>query len=109
MKIKISKPVIGEKRNANIEIDNYDLWNLNYTLAIVITPCLKKFKETTKSYPSKFNNNGGITAWIEILDKMIVAFELILSTDYELDNVDNENKIKEGLQLFSEYYQELWD
>lgn len=109
MKLEIGKPIINEDQNTTIEIDNYDLWNLNNTLAIVIAPCLKKFKETTTSYPDKFDNNGGMTAWCEILDKMIVAFELILSSDYELNNIDNENKIKEGLRLFSEYYQELRD
>lgn len=44
--------------------------------------------------------------WLEYLDKMILAFELVLAGDCD---VRSQAKIKEGLMLFSTYFQDLWD
>ncbi|MCU4491208.1 hypothetical protein KTI63_01855 [Acinetobacter guillouiae] len=44
--------------------------------------------------------------WLEYLNKVILAFELVLIGDYQ---TESKAKIKEGLILFATHYQDLWD
>jgi hypothetical protein len=44
--------------------------------------------------------------WLACLNKMILAFELVLTGDYQTHTQD---KIKEGLMLFATHFQNLWD
>ena len=44
--------------------------------------------------------------WLEYLNKMILAFDLVLMGDYQ---TESKAKIKEGLMLFATHYQDLWD
>jgi hypothetical protein len=49
--------------------------------------------------------------WREKIDKMIVAFELIIDDNMpELvsEQLKRQQKITEGLQLFARYFQHLW-
>lgn len=82
-----------------------ECWDLYVYLAKDIAKALKSFKRANKhSYPGNLAN---MEIWHEILDKMIYSFETISK-----DNADvysNENAVKEGLALFSEYYMDLWD
>ena len=43
MNIKLGK--YRKNRKIDIKIDNYDIWNLDHTLALIIYPCLVKIKE----------------------------------------------------------------
>lgn len=74
-------------------------------LAKDIAKALKLFKKASKhSYPG---NLASMEVWHEILDKMIFSFETISKDNVDVYN--NENEVKEGLALFSEYYMDLWD
>ena len=44
--------------------------------------------------------------WLEYLNKMILAFDLVLMGDCQ---TESKAKIKEGLMLFATHYQDLWD
>lgn len=52
--------------------------------------------------------------WDEIVDKMILAFELIIEEDMDFDPYDKtryelrNKKIDEGLLLFAKWYKHLW-
>lgn len=87
--------------------DDSETWNLDYTIAKFILPRLKRFKLLANGYPAEFDN---IDEWYEIIDKMIEAFECILSDDYyDLRYTEEfEAKINEGLDLFRKYYRNLW-
>jgi hypothetical protein len=83
------------KRKIYVRIDNYDLWNMDQTLAIIILPMLKKFRkefrgapfvddedvpENLRSTNSKKDEEGHLDAnhhrrWEWVLDEMIWAFE----------------------------------
>jgi len=93
-----------------------DCWNLDVTIAKFIIPRLKRFKEIKYEYPAEFIINdrytwnteaSAINKWNEILDKMILAFDLEIKK-CNGEKVDEE-KIKEGLELFAKYYSKLWD
>lgn len=113
----------NRKRKEIVKIDEYDTWNLDITLAIVILPSLKKFREDVQSYPTFKNEEDiedGFAHWLSIIDKMIFSFEHVIDSEWENDyfkegRMDKEgyeqmeNRIQEGLKLFGEYYRALWN
>jgi hypothetical protein len=103
MKVNIGPYLDTEngKRVVDIKIDDYDIWSLDHTLALIIHPCLIKFKENNNGIPGSIES---IEQWNEILDKMIKAFGMIIE-----ECTENNSEIEEGLLLFSEYFQALWD
>lgn len=101
------------------------LWNIDYELAKWILPRLKAWRakgptgfpiDLSEKYP---DDGTGYQAWLDVLDKMIFAFNEIVQSDcspghrwedgswkYEEERW---KKIEEGLNLFREYYWNLWD
>ena len=126
------------KRQKKIRNVSYkDVIDLDKTIAKFILPRLKFFKKKVLGYPSELT----LEEWKAMIDKMILAFTLILdnsepdfgelkwhtekadnghwkmindpgstfnSEAYEKWNKEKEEKINEGLQLFSKYFQDLW-
>ena len=118
----------------HFQLSHKEVWNLNEHLAKCIHDGLLQFKNAERvSYPSDISSN----TWEEYLDKMLFSFKEI-STFYKNDPIElhfnklqnsgerdlkkfkapdeicEESKkyykdIKEGLNLFSKYYMDLWD
>ena len=85
--------------------DDTELWSLDCTICRFIAPRLKVFIENTmSSCPGKFMDNPD--EWVEILNKMLYAFEHY-EVNYKMD--ENADKIEERLNLFHEYFNMLWD
>ena len=113
-----------------------EIWNLKLHLASCIYDCLLQFKNLDRtSYPSDISGER----WEEYLDKMLFSFKEISSNfkndpleihvkDKSLSEIFTEDdsndaertlvisdskkyfdKIQEGLNLFSKYYNDLWD
>ena len=107
MKIKINKyPKGSGDRKLSIEIENFDTWNLDHTLALIILPALLQLKATKHGIPHEFADVGGenyidqesfdfykdshdwafdegVKRWEEALDKMIWSFQQLAIEDYE--------------------------
>jgi hypothetical protein len=107
MKVKVGKYPKNNRRKINVEIDYYDTWSLDHTLAMIIYPALLQLKATKHGIPSEFVNDIGGAEWEEqnsfdfykethdeawkegskrwddVLDKMIWSFEQILKDDYD--------------------------
>jgi hypothetical protein len=49
--------------------------------------------------------------WVSDLDKMILAFKMVLNFNTAKDESIpyNESEIQKGIDLFAKYYQNLWD
>ena len=100
MKIKIGKyPKGSGRRKIDVQIDGFDTWSLDHTLANIIYPALLQLKATKHGVPSEIVSDVGgedyvsqesfdfykethqesweIAAkrWDDILDKMIWSFE----------------------------------
>jgi hypothetical protein len=97
------------------KITKYDVWNLDVELAHFLIPRLKRYKKTKKGIPALFIDDDYIDEnWDKhkkeynlILDKIIRAFELIKSDDFE--NIEKDSEvIEEGLKLFIEHLQGMW-
>lgn len=105
-------------RHIDIEIDDYDTWNAEHTLAMIIHPVLVKFRKNINSFPTNFDDTDipktvydkfdkkdeiSLKKWEWILDEMIWAFSQILEEDYESTyfSLDENEKIivdHEGLE-----------
>ena len=125
------------KRTINIETHEYDTFNLDETLAYIIVPLLRQFKDTTHSAPAVDrsdvpwqlrSNNEEFQRWDWVLDEMIWAFEQSLM-DWEepyyvmeegdalphIRSVDKEGlnahltRMQNGHRLFGKYFTQLWD
>ena len=110
MKIKIGPH--RKNRAFNIHIDDFDVWNLDYTLACIIHPALIRLKETKQGYPQLFED-GMVTPhywdrqlhfdfidekveekyllnkWNDIMDKMIYSFGVIKNEEADIDKFCN--------------------
>lgn len=106
MKINIGKYPKNNNRKIKVEINGYDTWSLDHTLATIIYPALLQLKQTKHGIPSEFINDvggeewdeqqsfdfyieshneaweEGAKRWDEALDKMIWAFYQIAYEDY---------------------------
>lgn len=107
MKVNIKPyPKKGNRRKINIQIDRFDTWSLDHTLALIIYPALIQLKETKHGIPSCIVNDVGgeewdpqgsfdfykethneawdeaAKRWDEILDKMIWSFQQLIEDDY---------------------------
>lgn len=82
-----------------------DTFNLDVTIADFVLPRLEMFKKVVDCYPCDLNT---IEEWYDILDKMIASFRIISeSPPYKTFN-EHKEVIDEGLDLFREYYHDLW-
>jgi len=89
--------------------DDSDTYGIDVTLAKIIIPRLKRFKELNNGFPCNLTEK----TWDEILDKMIFAFNKCAK---QYDNNEGESTwskedkeiIEEGLELFGKYFQDLW-
>ena len=119
----------------HLKLSVKEAWNLKTHLASCIYDCLLQFKNLERtSYPSDISPE----TWEEYLDKMLFSFKEISSNfkndpleirfkDKALSEIFTEDdssieitlamndskryfgKIQEGLNLFSKYYNDLWD
>jgi len=103
MKVQLGKP--GRKNAANtVTIDDFDIWNVDYTLAKIIHPLLLRYREKMHGFPELWED-GMITShnydrqlhfdfideevehdyllkkWETIVDKMCRAFGMIVEKD----------------------------
>lgn len=104
--VHFCNPLFKKERKIKIRVDNYDTWNLDYTLSLVILPVLKEFRErkkssgfvdnedvpkelrATKKQLEAFRKDGTIDnhyhdRWNYVLDEMIHSFECILDDDWD--------------------------
>ena len=108
MKVNIHKyPKGNAERKINVEIERFDTWSLDHTLAHIILPALLQLKEEKHGVPSELVNDVGGEDWDQqdsfdfykethneafeiacerwnvILDKMIWSFEQLVKDDYD--------------------------
>lgn len=110
MKVNITE--YGEDHKVDVQIDKFDIWNMDYTLSCVILPLLKEYKENSCGYfgvylsdlpeelhekvreehnefstPDSKDYAYSQTAWNWVVDEFIWAFTQIVK---EEDNVEEE-------------------
>ena len=129
----------GEDQTIEVQIDPWDTWSMDHTLAPIILPMLQQLKETKHGAPEvndsdvprylrrsaeekRDYNHNGITddlwhdRWDWVLDEMIYAFDCKANKDdvwmrfKDRKEIDKEQeRISNGFRLFGKYYEALWD
>lgn len=111
----------GFVKRSEVTFTKKDFWSLHTTLATVIHPMLVEFRRRAtdenivSGYPANLVADTdiadeGYQRWLEILDKMIFAFEQILIDDLDIIlEKEMDAKIQEGLDLFAQYFRSLWE
>lgn len=95
-----------------------ETWDLDKTIAAFILPRLAYFRDNIEGIPNYcceydaemhlLNEDEAIKRWEADLDKMILAFALILKDEYIVRPEEKDNQVKEGLMLFAEHFEDLW-
>lgn len=90
--------------------DDSELWSLDCTIAEFIAPRLKAYKEQAKrigDHPCSITSEK----WQEILDQMIEGFELYPDHFNWPSEDSNENwkKVYKALELFKNWFMNLWN
>lgn len=118
------------KRKIFVKIDDYDVWDMDHTLGILIIPMLKLLKERKTGAPHVDDedvpkrlrstnapaltpeeaNSGSPDAnwfhrWDWVLDEIIWSFEQIVNEETSLD----EERVQNGMLLFGKYLRGMWD
>jgi hypothetical protein len=86
-----------------------DTWNLNEAAARFLAPRLRNLAENTSGYPSEFDGEDGDELWSAILFKMADGFERMTKPDWDSFSRDEMIYGEECLDLFREYFFNLWD
>lgn len=112
LRFKINQRKINKR---NKKVIPTELWNLDITLAEFALPRLRQFrKETIDPHTVYgFPSNLTLEEWVVILNKIIFSFEMVANKfgDEPFDKVvyaKHELKYNEGMNLFKEYFRELW-
>lgn len=130
---------VSRKRAIKVRIDNFDVWNLDHTLALIIAPALRELRDSENGAPcvdfedvpewlrpddiQKANEELGRDGttdeffherWSWVLGEMIFAFECyrddVFLTDSFIENEkENMERVKHGMKLFAKYYGSLWN
>ena len=102
------------------EVSYEDVWSLDTRLARIISVHLRAFLKAQKGpnagCPGKLAEGCDIKEahkkWLAIIRKMLYAFEEYQwctgGSDFEMLPEEKQAKIKEGMQLFIDYYMDLW-
>lgn len=121
IRLKDKDPRYSDSLNFYLTNDFYfeECWNLDVTLAALILPRLIHFRDNHCGTPgclfeyddnfNIINEEEGYRKWEEILDKMVWAFYLYIFVDPIDQTEEQKQQIDEGLKLFAEYFQSLWD
>lgn len=98
------------------DVSYEDTWCLDMTLARIIVNHLHAFLKAQKGpwggcpgiFFEKYGSEKCHDAWLNTIRKMIYAFEEYQRNDkYDIDEEKRE-RIREGMQLFIDYYRNLW-
>ena len=71
-----------EGKRVRVKIESFDTWSLDCTLATIISPSLKRFRDVLHTYPSVAKDDApeeykddDFKRWEWVLDEMIFAFD----------------------------------
>ena len=118
-KLQKDCPAADRRNKLNKEgFCEYEFFSLDYSLALYIYPRLCYFRDNCAKWATPafftFNEDGtenpnGNKEWIETINKMCLAFRLIITDPADpFDFKEVNKKIEEGLSLFAKYYRSLW-
>lgn len=126
-----------KKQSIEVQIDPWDTWSMDHTLAYITLPMLKQLKKTKHGAPDvddqdvpenlrKANadpkdnewdvDSNLFKRWDYVLGEMIYSFDCKINKDEVYMRFNDRSKmeaeqqrISNGFRLFGKYYEALWD
>lgn len=96
---------VYSKQRKERGFDDSETWSLTDTICHYIIPRLKRFKEVNNGIPISLSEGE----WNDILDQMILSFELITRDNgIRIWNEKESEQVDKGLDLFREWLLGLW-
>ena len=100
------------KQREELGFDEREIWSLQTRISNFILPRLKLYREMSVGHPGRVATTE---EWHNILDKMIKSFEISslifehrTDPNYNINYNEGYNLYKEGMELFKEYFLDLW-
>ena len=99
------------------EVSYEDVWSMDTRLARIIANHLRAFLKAEKgpyggtpgNIIEKYGEDKGYAEWLNIIRKMIYAFEEYQRTDqWSEEDAEKRKRIREGMKLFIDHYGDLW-
>ena len=90
-------------------LKRFDEFEALTVLSWITYPVLVRFRynKHQMGHPVDFSSQE---EWQRVLDKMIFAFELIIADTFSDKFFDaKQEAVKQGLELYAKYFQNLWD
>jgi hypothetical protein len=99
-----------KKQRLERGFDDSEMWSLYSTISHFILPRLKDYRECIEEFGIHPYSLKSVEKWLELLDKMILAFELKIygSMDSGMEMDEYNKKIDEGLKAFTKWFSALW-
>jgi hypothetical protein len=98
-----------KKQRLERGFDDSEMWSLYGTISQFILPRLKDYRECIEEFGIHPGGLKNTAKWLELLDKMILAFDLLVTRDSSgMDNDEFDKKIDEGLKTFTKWFSALW-
>lgn len=90
--------------------DDSETFSLDHSLAKLIAPRLRRFRDVTIGTPGMFEGSeGGREKWLAELDSMVKAFEFYASDEYfECNDQEKLEDTNKAIELFAKRYGALW-
>jgi hypothetical protein len=104
-------------RKIKIKIDDYDIWNLDHTLALIIYPAMIKLKsqkcgishvDYVEDVPENIRDDPE-KSWEYVLDEIIYSFGCMCDESFDMFDEVSYNRVRNGVRLFGKYYFSFWD
>jgi len=95
-----------------------EAWNANHFIAKYAMPRIQALIEIERSglpagAPGVLGDKYGVERdhklWLKYLGEMEYAFDVFSTDSFPFETSENKKRAKEGLHLFAEYYEHLWN
>jgi len=95
-----------------------EAWNANRFIAKYALPRIQALIEIEKTSPyatvprvlgEKYSVEQGLRLWLKYLGEMEFAFHVFSTDTFSFETKENQERAKQGLHLFAEYYECLWN
>lgn len=111
------------EQSKKIQIDPWDTWSMDCTLADIVLPMLYQLAKTKHGSPMvdeedvPFELQGDTEEneelihdrWNWVMAEMIFAFQHKVDGKWELHDDEILKRVSNGFRLFGKYYEGLWD
>jgi hypothetical protein len=119
MKVHIGEVPMEGEREHSIQIDPWDTWNMDVTLAEIILPMLKQWRksaagnphvvsEWVPTLPENLQDASNAEKWDWVYGEILFAFETIVNGVHTVP-FETLARVQQGCTLFGMFFMDFWE